>query len=346
MSECASCGPTVQYFQQRVIDRGRQQERLEWQVVWIHLYKLEDVVVDGGVWRERRIVAHHRSIQVHVAVCRDQDGLRDARPRQRPPGDLFLDGDGRDDERRRRKAYQSRLRSFLLVETRRSTYLEAVSNPTFYQHVAHCLDMTRSTEVDDAVITWTHNIRNESKADDPSISHHLIEHNGIDPRGSHASDSKEHAVVLKFYLAGGSCRNMFGRSTDDVIDEFQTAMTSVPDQAAVVFTSGDQCNDQATNRFYGFTPEYEYCIRIISSWNEAADGSTVGAWDENGQCFRVVGWLPPPLRWRQCLRYKWNRLRDVSSLCWRWIHSYSPNLVSNVPCWSHRNLSVKRGPIS
>ncbi len=45
-------------------------------------------------------------------------------------------------------------------------------------------------------------------------------------------------------------------------------------------------------------------------------------------------------------RYKWNVRRLVSIACCLWIHSYSPNLESNVPSWSQRNFIVNRGPIS
>lgn len=44
--------------------------------------------------------------------------------------------------------------------------------------------------------------------------------------------------------------------------------------------------------------------------------------------------------------YRWNVLR-VESISFRlWIHSYSPNCVSNVPSCSQRILRVNRGPSS
>ncbi|KAG6574335.1 putative crinkler (CRN) family protein [Phytophthora cinnamomi] len=113
---------------------------------------------------------------------------------------------------------------FYVYSWTQGDYFAAIADQAFYNKIVSKLDATSATEVN--------------------------EDDGFEGERSE-EEKKKHAVDLKFYYAGGSCRFMFQYLTNQVMDSLKTALESVANKFDLVKYCGGSLHTDAVNRLYG-----------------------------------------------------------------------------------------------
>ncbi|GMF12316.1 unnamed protein product [Phytophthora lilii] len=116
------------------------------------------------------------------------------------------------------------IKEYFMCSWTREEYLAAIRDPDFYAAVRSKLDTTSISEVNDE--------------------------NGNDELSSD-EDKKTHALNLKFYYVGGSCRFMFQFLTAEVEQEVEDKMESVENTTDLVKNCVGTFKTGATNTLYG-----------------------------------------------------------------------------------------------
>ncbi|KAE9269804.1 hypothetical protein PR003_g31035, partial [Phytophthora rubi] len=116
------------------------------------------------------------------------------------------------------------IRVFFMYSWTQPDYLAAIADQAFCDKIVSKLDATSAFEVNedgDFEAEWSE------------------------------EDKKKHAVDLKFYYAGGSCRFMFQYPTNRVVKILETAVESVNNKSDLVKYCGGSLHTDAINRLYG-----------------------------------------------------------------------------------------------
>jgi hypothetical protein len=213
----------------------------EWNVVWIHLGKYINSCLSMG----SREYWNHIDLETFVAprvagkrlfVC--LDGFKKTDGHQKFLSRILIaltTGDrhlvcasvatlGKVNQE---DAEVERHRTFFMPSWTRDDYEAAVADATFYEQVASALDATSANEVnvDGAEEDWSE------------------------------AEKKKHALDLKFHYAGGSCRFMFQRTTDQVKQRLEKAVKNARSKANLVtYCSGD-FHDDTINTLYGMADD-------------------------------------------------------------------------------------------
>jgi hypothetical protein len=209
----------------------------EWNVMWIHLGESRDSCLSMGsreYWKEIDLETFvvPRVAGKKLFVC--LDGFKDT-PTHADclsralhggmTGDRYLvctsvSTMGRINQE---DAERERIRTFYMPSWTRDDYEAAVADATFYEQVASKLDATSDFEVNVA---------------------------GDEEDWSEA-EKKKHALDLKFYYAGGSCRSMFQRTTEQVKQRLQRAVESVRNKTDLVRYCSALWQDDTIDVLYG-----------------------------------------------------------------------------------------------
>ncbi|KAG2762203.1 hypothetical protein PC129_g18027 [Phytophthora cactorum] len=194
----------------------------EWNVVWIHLSDRLDSCLALGT-KEYWDIADLSSFELprvagkKLFIC--LDGFKATTAHAKFFKHVFTLLDKKNErlvvcssmaslgKRNREDDHHANIQVFVMYSWTQDEYLAAIADQAFYDKIVSTLDATSATEVN--------------------------EDDGFEAEWSE-EDKKKHAVDLKFYYAGGSCRFMFQYLTNEVMESLKTAVESVANKSDLV----------------------------------------------------------------------------------------------------------------
>ncbi|GLE03037.1 hypothetical protein PINS_up011916 [Pythium insidiosum] len=214
-------------------------DREEWNVVWIHLSNCLDTCLSLGT-KEFRYINDLSSFELprvagkKLFIC--LDGFKATTRHNALFRRVFADLDKTNErlivcspmatlgKRNREDDHWANIKVFFMYSWTQDEYVAAIADQTFYGKIVSELDATNPNEVND---------------DDDSEA------------GWSEEDKKKHALSLKFYYAGGSCRFMFQYRTDEVIEILDLGVESAATKSDLVKYCRGQFHIDAINRLFG-----------------------------------------------------------------------------------------------